>query len=69
MIKQKIYSCSSSAGIPSKARQTSYNKNLNTVYSSCKLKTRQDKRQGMKLHWKSIACDSDKFVAPKKQNI
>lgn len=38
------------------------------VYSSCKLKTRQDKRQGIKVHWKSIPCDSDKFVAPKKTN-
>ena len=33
------------------------------VYSSCKLKTRQDERQGIKLPLEAIAFYSDSFVA------
>ena len=36
-----------------------------TVYSSCKLKTRQEERQGMKLPLETIAFYSDSFVARK----
>ena len=36
-----------------------------TVYSSCKLKTRQEERQGMKLPLETIASYSDSFVARK----
>ena len=36
-----------------------------TVYSSCKLKTRQDERQGIKLPLETIAFYSDSFVARK----
>ena len=36
-----------------------------TVYSNCKLKTRQDKRQGVKLPQEIIALYSDSFVARK----
>ena len=38
---------------------------LLTVYSSCKLKTRQDNRQGIKLPLEAIAFYSDSFVAQK----
>ena len=38
---------------------------LLTVYSSCKLKTRQDERQGIKLPLEAIAFYSDSFVALK----
>ena len=37
-----------------------------TVCSSCKLKTRQDERQGIKLPLEAIAFYSDSFVAIKK---
>ena len=36
-----------------------------TVYSNCKLKTRQDERQGIKLPLETIAFYSDSFVARK----
>ena len=36
-----------------------------TVYDSCKLKTRQDERQGIKLPLETIAFYSDSFVARK----
>ena len=36
-----------------------------TVYSSCKLKTWQDERQGNKLPLEAIAFYSDSFVAQK----
>ena len=36
-----------------------------TVYSSCKLKTRQEERQGMKLPLETIAFYSDSVVARK----
>ena len=36
-----------------------------TVYGSCKLKTRQDERQGIKLPLQTIASYSDSFVARK----
>ena len=36
-----------------------------TVYSSCKLKTRQDERQVIKLPLETIAFYSDSFVARK----
>ena len=36
-----------------------------TVYSSCKLKTRQDERQGIKLPLEAISFYSDSFVARK----
>ena len=36
-----------------------------TVYSSCKLKTRQDERQGIKLPLETIAFYSDSFVGRK----
>ena len=39
-----------------------------TVYSSCKLKTRQDERQGIKLPLETIAFYSDSFV-PRKINV
>ena len=38
---------------------------LLTVYSSCKLKTRQDERQGIKLLLEAIAFYSDSFAAQK----
>ena len=36
-----------------------------TVFSSCKFKTRQDERQGIKLPLETIAFYSDSFVARK----
>ena len=36
-----------------------------TEYSSCKLKTRQDERQGIKLPLEAIAFNSDSFVERK----
>ena len=36
-----------------------------TVFSSCKLKTRQNERQGIKLPLETIAFYSDSFVARK----
>ena len=36
-----------------------------TVYSSCKLKTRPDERQGIKLPLEAIAFYLDSFVAQK----
>ena len=36
-----------------------------TVYSNCKLKTRQDERQGIKLPLETIAFYSESFLARK----
>jgi len=43
----------------------SHHPDVLTVFSSCKLKTWQDKRQGVKLPLETIAFYSDSFVARK----